>query len=381
MDSFAHVEAGALTQAHGITRPVPWWSFTKTVLAAAALALVRDGRLALDHVLPGRPFTLRQLLQHRAGVANYGGLAAYHQAVARGDMPWPVAELLARTDAGRLRYAPGQGWDYSNIGYLMVRELIEEATGENLNTALAGLVLHPLGIAAARIVCTPADLTGIAMGSASAYHPGWVYHGLLAGPLSDAALLLDRLMTGALLPPALLDAMCDPHPVGGPIPGRPWRTPGYGLGLMAGTVHDGRKMIGHTGGGPGSVIAVYHRPETAPRVTAAAFAFGADQGRVEEAACDQDREIRERIREILMQKWDPIGIAGICPDNEYDHYVSKVYLVLLDECTDHQRIADHLLDLATAAMGLSDRPRLREKCALAAAALMSLRLARDKWSG
>ncbi len=28
--------------------PVPWWSFTKTVLAAAALVLVDAGRLALD---------------------------------------------------------------------------------------------------------------------------------------------------------------------------------------------------------------------------------------------------------------------------------------------------------------------------------------------
>jgi hypothetical protein len=72
------------------------------------------------------------------------------------------------------------------------------------------------------------------MGSASSYHPGWVYHGLAIGPLRDAALRLDRLMTGALLPPELLDPMGDAHPIGGPSPGRPWNTPGYGLGLMVG---------------------------------------------------------------------------------------------------------------------------------------------------
>ena len=32
------------------------------------------------------------------------------------------------------------------------------------------------------------------MGSAEGYHPGWVYHGLLVGPVEDAALLLDRLL-------------------------------------------------------------------------------------------------------------------------------------------------------------------------------------------
>ena len=46
---------------------VPWWSFTKTVIAAAVLTLVRDGRLSLDDPVDGQPFTLRQLPQHRAG--------------------------------------------------------------------------------------------------------------------------------------------------------------------------------------------------------------------------------------------------------------------------------------------------------------------------
>ncbi len=128
--SFAVVENGALRAAQGVDEPVPWWSFTKTVIAAAALALVRDARLQLDRPLPNRPFTLRQLLAHRAGVTNYGGLAAYGEAVERGDEPWPISVLLERAHAARLRYPPGQGWAYSNIGYLFVRELIEETCRE-----------------------------------------------------------------------------------------------------------------------------------------------------------------------------------------------------------------------------------------------------------
>jgi CubicO group peptidase (beta-lactamase class C family) len=42
--------------------PVPWWSYAKTVLASAALALVAEGRLHLDEPVRGRRFTLRQLL-------------------------------------------------------------------------------------------------------------------------------------------------------------------------------------------------------------------------------------------------------------------------------------------------------------------------------
>ncbi len=71
----AAVEGGHLRGPEPAPLPVPWWSLTKTALAAAALALVAGGALALDRPLPGKPFTLRQLLQHTAGVPDYGGSA------------------------------------------------------------------------------------------------------------------------------------------------------------------------------------------------------------------------------------------------------------------------------------------------------------------
>ena len=148
-------------------------------------------------------------------------------------------------------------------------------------------MLRPLGIEDARLARVRADLDGVSMGI-GAYHPGWVYHGLIVGPLRDAALLLDRLMTGALLPTDLLAQMRDAHPLD--VSGqrhqghqaRPWRTPAYGLGLMCGVTSHGMRAIGHTGGGPGSVIAVYRLPDAVRPYTAAEFAFGDDPAPVEE---------------------------------------------------------------------------------------------------
>jgi hypothetical protein len=74
----------------------------------------------------------------------------------------------------------------------------------------------------------------------------------------------------------------------------------------------------------------------------------------------QDHENRDRTCEILMQKWDPIGASGL-PDDEYDSYINTIYLILSDERTNQQRVTNHLLGLAVNAMGLSDRPGLREK--------------------
>jgi CubicO group peptidase (beta-lactamase class C family) len=284
--SFAIVENGAPAESEGGDTIAPWWSFTKTVIATAALALVRDGRLALDAPLPGRAFTLRQLLRHQAGVAEYGALADYHAAVARDEEAWPVATLLARAEADRLRYPPGEGWIYSNIGYLFVRELIEQTSGEDLDTALRTLVLAPLGVTGPRIAITRADLGDVTIGRS--YHPGWVYHGLMVGRLADAALLLDRLLTGDLLPSALHDQMRRAYTLAADAREGRWHTARYGLGLMCGIARGGAGVLGHTGGGPGSAIAVYRVMAAAP-FTAAAFRLGDEAAPVEEAAFNRGR--------------------------------------------------------------------------------------------
>lgn len=263
---------------------VPWWSFTKVLIAAAALRLAEQGALALDTPMDAGRFTLAQVLQHRAGLADYGGLAAYHDAVARGDEPWATARLLAEVDAERLIYEPGSGWAYSNIGYLFARQAVEAATGLGLDAALRKLVLDPLGAMSTRIVLTRADLAHVTMGAASAYHPGWVYHGLAAGPLSEAALVLRRLLDGGLLGASSLALMRDAHPLpqfAGPV----WTAQAYGLGLMtpgAGGLH----VAGHTGAGPGSSIAVYAAGTLQGVVAAAVWTASEDASAVERACLD-----------------------------------------------------------------------------------------------
>ena len=270
----AIVEAGRLVRNEGAEIVVPWWSFTKTLIAAATLALARDGALRLDDRLPGRPYTLRLLLKHRAGLADYGSLKSYHDAVSRDDAAWPRQILMQAADAERLRFEPGRGWGYSNIGYLLVRRHLEALCGENLNALLRRLVFDPLEIAGPRVALMRGDLDGVALGKVSAYDPQWVYHGLVVGPLHAAAQLLHRLLTTEFLPADLLAEMTGGWPVAGVIEGRPWQTAAYGLGVMTGTGVQDSRVIGHSGGGPGSVIAVYHRPDVSPPVTVCGLFVG-----------------------------------------------------------------------------------------------------------
>lgn len=278
---FALVSNGSLLTPEQPDVTVPWWSFTKTVLAAAALSLVRDGLIGLDERVPEGPFTLRQLLRHEAGLADYSELADYHTAVARHETPWSAAEMLQRLDATRLRYAPGDGWRYSNVGYLFIARLIARVTGLRLEEALTQRVFAPLGLSRIRLATTRTDLAYVNMGAASTYDPGWVYHGLLVGPLVEAALCLDRLLDGHLLPQSLLREMQTVRTLGGPIAGRPWVAPGYGLGLMQGMVESGLTLSGHTGVGPGSIIAVYRCIDGNSTASCAVFDESGNEGAVE----------------------------------------------------------------------------------------------------
>jgi CubicO group peptidase (beta-lactamase class C family) len=267
-------------------RPVAYWSIAKVALAAAALALVERGALALDDPLSERPYNLRQLLQHTSGLRDYGAAPAYHAAVAAGASAWSIEEMLSRASAERLLFKPGEGWSYSNIGYLFVRRLIEETYRGELDDALDALVFAPLGVRGVRLARSRAELVGVD-NARRGYDPGWVYHGLLVGPAIDAATTLDGVLTGPLLSPETRREMMRPHPIDARIAGRPFRPPSYGLGLLMGGQEIGCAALGHTGGGPGGVSAVYHFPDSAPARTAALFAPWEDpdaEGRLERQA-------------------------------------------------------------------------------------------------
>ncbi len=280
MQFHASVDATGALESGASDALVPWWSFSKTLIAALALCLAEQGRLDLDAVMAGKPYTARQLLQNRSGVPDYGGMAEYHQAVDRDAAPWADAELLSRVRADALLFTPDTGWEYSNVGYLILRRHLEAVTGKGLADLLHEIVLAPLGLSA-RLARTRADMAATVFGRGRSYHPGWVYHGCVVGPVCEAARALHAIMTGAVLTPAARAALVDACALTVDTSGRPWRAPGYGLGVMV-----DRKLgvIGHSAGGPGSVGAVYHALATGR--TAAVFSDETREGACETRALD-----------------------------------------------------------------------------------------------
>jgi D-alanyl-D-alanine carboxypeptidase len=139
-------------------------SVTKTVTAAVAVRLDREGRLALDEPLgdqlapellqrwrglDGLPRTTpRQLLAHTSGVPNYFREEAF--AARLREQPrraWRPVELVDHAAGhGTPRFAPGEGFEYSDTGYVITGVLVQQVTGRPLHGVYRELVFGPLGM-------------------------------------------------------------------------------------------------------------------------------------------------------------------------------------------------------------------------------------------
>jgi hypothetical protein len=88
----------------------------------------------------------------------------------------------------------------------------------------------------------------------------------------------------------------------------------------------------------------------------------------------QSRANRAKVRQVLMEEWDPIGVCGVSEaQDEYDDYIGRVYAMLMEERASSETIGEYLYRIATEHMGLSPRRELPDRCAQTAEILVGLR--------
>jgi D-alanyl-D-alanine carboxypeptidase len=136
-------------------------SISKSFTGAAIYALVEDGKLSTsDEVtkylpwfiagMPDGPVTISQLLSHTAGFV----LGADH-----------VPDELAQAYAMRNCRRAGIGnFHYSNLGYMVLGQIIEAVTGKSVGEFLHERILLPLGTPDVRVPVMTKDLESMAVG-------------------------------------------------------------------------------------------------------------------------------------------------------------------------------------------------------------------------
>src|SRR2546421_1854887 len=127
----------------------PIASITKTFVAASLFQLRDAGELALDDPLdrhlPESPHgpTLRRLLAHLSGI----------QREVPGERVWETLEFPTREELlerlGDVSHVlePGVAWHYSNLGYVLLGEVVARRAGVPLDRYVRERILEPLGLA------------------------------------------------------------------------------------------------------------------------------------------------------------------------------------------------------------------------------------------
>jgi D-alanyl-D-alanine carboxypeptidase len=132
------------------------YSMTKTFTAVAVMQLVERGELTFDDEIDrylqtpyaGHGITVRQLIDHTAGLANPIPLRWVHLATEHASFDEGIALARILRDNSRLKYDPGQKFFYSNIGYWLLGKIIEKITGAPYAAYIRANVLQPLKLTA-----------------------------------------------------------------------------------------------------------------------------------------------------------------------------------------------------------------------------------------
>jgi D-alanyl-D-alanine carboxypeptidase len=278
------------------------YSITKTFTAVLFLLLQDEGRLALDDRLarwfsgiPGADrISLRRLLNHTAGVPDYGGLPSYHDAARTfPSTPWSFEQVAAETFDKGLSFEPGTGWEYSNPGYMLLKRVAEEVAGAPYATLIAQRITGPLGLRRTFVADSLEALSSLAPASSreltvdrspcdvrGRYHPGWVSHGVVASTPSDVARFFDAVFRRRHVSPRSLREMRTLVPVAGapPMPSPRWSRPGYGFGIVGIQESPFGPLWGHNGGGPGYRASAYHAPDLGEASVCAMCSLEGDPG-------------------------------------------------------------------------------------------------------
>jgi D-alanyl-D-alanine carboxypeptidase len=247
-------------------------SVTKTYVAAAVLALAAERALDLDDSLegwvPGVPngelITVRQLLNHTAGVFNYtDDLAFMLLALQNPSLPHsPQAMVDVAIDHGA-DFPPGTAWSYSNTGYVLLGMILEAASGKNAGAVLLEQAFAPAGLERTFLDGDHMLPEPLAPGYAAnggnvtqALHPSvpWTA-GAVVADVGDVARWTTALHRGEVLSDEGLAAMREVVPTGN-------AGHAYGLGMseLSPPILPLR-ALGHSGGIPGYLSLAFYLPD------------------------------------------------------------------------------------------------------------------------
>jgi len=316
-------------------------SATKSFTATAIMLLVEDGKVNLEDsitkYLSELPeswsrITVRQLLTHTSGIQDY--LRAPNVVWERDYKADEIIKLVAGLP---LSFQPGERWEYSNTGYVLLAVIIQKVSGNSYDQFLAERVYKPLAMNATRRDDPSAVIRERAAGyqlenktlrNAEHLNPTLWNNGDggLLSTVLDLAKWDAALYAGKLFKMSSFEQMWTPVKLSNGYDAHTMFDNGYGFGWFL-DHYRGHRVIEHSGGRPGAVSTI-------------------------------TRFVNDKLTVIILANcdgWNPRGIAR-CVAGIYDRSLLPPSLMKRQPDTDPQatqRIKQALSDWAN---GVKDSP-------------------------
>jgi len=131
-------------------------SITKTFTTVCILQLVERGQLHLEDPLSkyypnytnGNHITIHHLLTHTSGIANYTDDPHMLEWAVHPSTPEKIIERFSQKE---LDFSPGEQYNYSNSGYILLGAILEQITGQSYEQYLQEHIFEPLGMKDSRL--------------------------------------------------------------------------------------------------------------------------------------------------------------------------------------------------------------------------------------
>ncbi len=248
-------------------------SVTKQFTAAAVLQLRDQGKLSLDddvtRWLPdfdtsGHTVTLRHLLAHTAGIADFTETPEFGSLSTNIRFPRDSAYALLQRYPSQ--FEPGEAPIYNNSGFWLLGLVIERASGMTYEDYIEQQIFAPLGMTRSMYCHSeeniPRRAHGYFVSRDRVIRRAWtVAHtwpfaaGSLCSTVGDMVTWLQALHGGGVLSPTSYAEFITPSRLNDGTPLR------YSMGLQVGPDPRGLMYIGHGGRGPGFWVEVGWYPD------------------------------------------------------------------------------------------------------------------------
>ena len=232
-------------------------SLTKQFTAMAVMILQERGKLqvndAICKYMPECPqawseITIHHLLTHTSGIPDLLSFADFQKTMR---LPSSVAQTVERFRNKSLDFKPGEKFNYSNSGFVLLGYIIERVSGESYESFLSENIFTPLGMGNSGSdhseVILPNRAAGYTRREGEVINAAYIDMsiptggGSLYSTVEDLYLWEQSLYTEKLVKKRTLDAIFTAYTTAD------WGD-GTGYGWFIGRDKSNRKVIAHTGG-------------------------------------------------------------------------------------------------------------------------------------